>query len=43
MPMGRILNANVEDSKCQCGGFLMPMGRILNANGEDTKFQWGKF
>ena len=37
MPMGRILNANGEDSKFQWGGFQMPMGRIQNANGEDTK------
>ena len=41
MPMGRILNAIGEDSKCQCGGFQMPMGMpmgmILNANGKDTK------
>ena len=40
MPMGRILNANGEDSKCQCGGFYIPMGRILNANVEDSKCQW---
>ena len=33
MPMGRIVNANGEDSKWQWGW-------ILNANGEDCKCQW---
>ena len=41
MPMGRILNANGENSKCQWGGgggiLNANGGRILNANGEDCK------
>ena len=40
MPLGRILNANGEDSKCQWEGMYMPMGRILNAIKEDCKCQW---